>query len=194
MKSIVVLFILGFIWPLFYSLGKLSILVVVGLVFVDSILLYSKRDGVLAERIMANKLSNGDKNNISIYIQNNYSFQTQIEILDEIPHQFQIRDFLIKLSLNANQQKVRVISHHHLLRPPIKVNIEALKKISSDKKNKTYLVSSRFGFLKGRTEAILKRYKLKDYFSGAYFNYKNEQPHIFKERIIKKPWHDDHHP
>jgi FMN phosphatase YigB (HAD superfamily) len=84
------------------------------------------------------------------------------------------------------EQKVRVISHHHLLRPPIKVNIEALKKISSDKKNKTYLVSSRFGFLKGRTEAILKRYKLKDYFNGVYFNYKNEQPHIFKERIIKK--------
>ncbi len=107
LSSIVVLFILGFIWPLFYSLGKLSILVVVGLVFVDSILLYSKRDGVLAERIMANKLSNGDKNNISIYIQNNYSFQTQIEILDEIPHQFQIRDFLIKLSLNANQQGSR---------------------------------------------------------------------------------------
>lgn len=104
LSIVVVLFILGFVWPLFYSFGKLSILVVVGLVFVDSILLYSKRDGILAERIMANKLSNGDKNNISIYIQNNYSFQTQIEILDEIPHQFQIRDFLIKLSLNANQQ------------------------------------------------------------------------------------------
>ncbi len=84
------------------------------------------------------------------------------------------------------EQKIRIASHFYLMRPPIKRNIEALKKISSNKKNKTYLVSSRFGFLKDRTEAVLKKYKLKNYFNEVYFNYNNEQPHIFKERIIKE--------
>ncbi len=84
------------------------------------------------------------------------------------------------------EQKIRIVSHHSFLRPPISDNINVLKEISSNSKNKTYLVSSRFGFLKGRTDAILKKYKLKNYFNGVYFNYNNEQPHIFKEKTIKK--------
>lgn len=84
------------------------------------------------------------------------------------------------------EQKIRTASHHPLLRPAISDNIEVLKSISQNKKNKTYLVSSRFGFLKSRTDQILNKYKLREYFNGVYFNYKNEQPHIFKEKTIKK--------
>lgn len=84
------------------------------------------------------------------------------------------------------EQKMRIVSHYSLFRPLINENFEILKKISSNKDNRTYLVSSRFGFLKTRTNQLLNKYGLKKYFDGVYFNFKNEQPHLFKERTIKK--------
>ena len=84
------------------------------------------------------------------------------------------------------EQKIRILSHFPIFRHPLKTNISELKKISEENKNKTYLVSSRFSFLRQRTETILTRYKLNKYFHGIYFNYENKQPHIFKEETIRK--------
>jgi len=83
------------------------------------------------------------------------------------------------------EQKIRILSHFPLFRQPIKKNLNALKSLTTNKKNKAYLVSSRFGFLRKRTETLLDKYRLRRYFAGIYFNYKNQQPHIFKEQTIK---------
>lgn len=84
------------------------------------------------------------------------------------------------------EQKIRILSHYPIFRHPIKKNISALQKLSNHKECKVYLVSSRFGFLKKRTDNILNKYKLDKYFDGIYFNYNNQQPHAFKEETIKK--------
>ncbi len=84
------------------------------------------------------------------------------------------------------EEKVRILSHYPIFRHGIKENIESLKRISAKKNYKTYLVSSRFGFLRKRTTALLKRTKLENYFDGVYFNFENKQPHLFKEETIKK--------
>ena len=84
------------------------------------------------------------------------------------------------------EQKLRALSHFPIFRSPIMENIDALNKISRKKSGQTYLVSSRFSFLHHRTDIILNKYKLKQYFDGIYFNYDNKQPHIFKEATIKK--------
>ncbi len=84
------------------------------------------------------------------------------------------------------EQKIRILSHYPIFRNVIKNNVTSLKKISEMKNCKTYLVSSRFGFLKERTENIMDKYHLKKYFDGIYFNFENQQPHIFKEKTIKK--------
>ncbi len=83
------------------------------------------------------------------------------------------------------EQMIRIVSHYYIFRRPITENIKYLKKISEKKNNKTYLVSSRFSFLKKRTEAILKKYDLDKYFDGIYFNFEDKQPHLFKEQTIK---------
>lgn len=84
------------------------------------------------------------------------------------------------------EKQLRILSHYPIFRPPISSNIRVLKSISGSKKYKTYLVSSRFSFLRKRTNVILEKYKLKKYFDEIYFNYKDEQPHLFKEKTIKK--------
>ncbi len=86
----------------------------------------------------------------------------------------------------AIEKKIRIISHHPILRKPINVNIEVVKKLSKNKKVDMYIVSSRFSFLKSRTEEWNKKNKLSEIFKDTFFNYNDLQPHIFKENIIKK--------
>lgn len=86
----------------------------------------------------------------------------------------------------AFEKRIREASHNHFFRPPIKKNIFYIQEKAKEKKDTYFLVSSRFGFLEDATKRILKRYGLDSIFRGCYFNYDNEQPHIFKDKIIKK--------
>lgn len=82
------------------------------------------------------------------------------------------------------EQLLRKATHFPLLRPPIKTNLDFLKSIPK-KNNKLYLISSRYKFLKGITNQLIKRYDLDRTFDGLYFNYENKQPHKFKNEVIK---------
>lgn len=82
------------------------------------------------------------------------------------------------------EQWLRITLHYPVFRPLIKKNVETLRNLDQQQ-NKLYLISSRFGFLKNRTETIMNKYSLTQYFDGIYFNYTNEQPHIFKNAVIK---------
>lgn len=84
------------------------------------------------------------------------------------------------------EQKIRVVSHAPLFRSEIKENVTFIKRLRSGKKHKMYLISSRYGFLKGRTNAALTKYRLHQFFSEIHFNYENQQPHLFKEEKLKK--------
>lgn len=82
------------------------------------------------------------------------------------------------------EQIFRKATHFPMLRPPIKYNLDFLRSIPKDK-NKLYLISSRYKFLEGVTNDLVKRYELDRIFDGLYFNYENKQPHIFKNEVIK---------
>lgn len=86
---------------------------------------------------------------------------------------------------NKFDQVLRKFTHIEILRPPIKENMNFLKEISRGK-YKLFLISSRFKFLEKQTEKIAQKYGFYKIFEAMYFNYNNEQPHLFKNRIIKK--------
>jgi hypothetical protein len=83
------------------------------------------------------------------------------------------------------EQLIRHISHHPIFRPLIKNNLMFLREFSKTK-NDLYLISSRFGFLKQRTNDLVKNQEFDKLFKGLYFNYENQQPHVFKDTIIKQ--------
>lgn len=84
------------------------------------------------------------------------------------------------------EQKIRQISHLSYFRPAMRENIQLLMKLAASKNNTIFLISGRFGFLQHQTEKIMKRHGLAHLFKQSYFNTHNEQPHIFKSRIIKE--------
>jgi len=84
------------------------------------------------------------------------------------------------------EQYIRKLSHFYLFRPPIKENINFIKQIAKDSKYEIYVVSARYSFLKKETDLWLKKRGIKNLFKKIYLNFKDEQPHLFKERILKE--------
>ena len=56
-------------------------------------MLFSAKNGLNARRILTEKFSNSDENPVSITLKNNYKFNIEAKIIDELPNQFQKRDF-----------------------------------------------------------------------------------------------------
>lgn len=65
--------------------------------------LFFSRRMPIAKRISSGRLSNGDENLIELAIQNEYGFAVNITVIDELPEQFQLRDWKRKISLKAHQ-------------------------------------------------------------------------------------------
>jgi len=91
---LVALFLLGHFIDLFFVLGIVGIVVFFVLVGIDLLLLYSGKSGKLTgERNLPERFSNGDENHVYIFILNDFPFKVKVELIDELPVQFQIRDF-----------------------------------------------------------------------------------------------------
>tara|TARA_R110002126_G_scaffold169359_11_gene318348 strand:- start:19684 stop:20916 length:1233 start_codon:yes stop_codon:yes gene_type:complete len=85
--------------------AELGLVALVILALVDGILLFATQNPIRIERVVPKRLSNGDDNTIQIKIINEYRFKGLFRIIDEIPHQFQIRDFKIDLELTSGESK-----------------------------------------------------------------------------------------
>ncbi len=62
---------------------------------------------VSANRKLPEKLSNGDQNAILIELKNTFLYPIHINIIDELPKQFQKRDFALRFVLEAQQQVIK---------------------------------------------------------------------------------------
>ncbi|MEM8567795.1 MAG: DUF58 domain-containing protein, partial [Bacteroidota bacterium] len=110
---IVVLFIIAFFFDFLVVLPKILFFGLIGLVLVDCVRLFRVQKGIEASRITPEKLSNGDQNELLVKLINLYTFAVELDIIDEIPHQFQVRDHHYLLSMAAGSREI--ISYH--LRP-----------------------------------------------------------------------------
>lgn len=98
-----IMYVFAFFFPFLMIAGHLVLLLVFLAAMVDYLLLFREKDGVLAQRILPEKLSNGDENPVKVDIKNNYSFKISTKVIDEIPFQFQKRDFLIEKQIESGK-------------------------------------------------------------------------------------------
>jgi uncharacterized protein (DUF58 family) len=99
------MFVCAFIFPALYTAVWYIILILMSFLVLDILILFFAKKGMEANRITPEKLSNGDENLISIHLKNFYTFPISIKIIDEIPFQFQIRNFEIKRVLKGSSQE-----------------------------------------------------------------------------------------
>jgi uncharacterized protein (DUF58 family) len=98
-----ILYVFAFFFPGLMKVAHVVLLLVFLAAMVDYLLLFREKDGVLAQRILPEKLSNGDENPVKVDIKNNYSFKINTKVIDEIPFQFQKRDFLIEKQIASGK-------------------------------------------------------------------------------------------
>ena len=110
--SIIVLFILAYVFPWLFSVAKLVFGGFLLLVLLDYTILFSKK-GIRAQRKVPDAFSNGDQNKVEIIIRNRYPFKSRLKVIDELPDQFQRRDFLLESIVDGSS----ATNLHYHLRP-----------------------------------------------------------------------------
>ncbi len=101
----IVLFIVSFFVPEMFTAVKMLLLVLTALFIIDYIFLFVLGKAPSAKRIAADRFSNGDENKVELQVKNNMLFKTDMEIIDELPVQFQKRDWKLLHRFNAGEQK-----------------------------------------------------------------------------------------
>ncbi len=94
----VVMLVAGYFYPLAESLGRAFLYGVIGFSILDLIIVIRHAGMVTAGRLAADKLSNGDANTITIWIDNPGPLTLAVKVIDELPVQLQIRDFKLTTS------------------------------------------------------------------------------------------------
>jgi uncharacterized protein (DUF58 family) len=102
--ALVLVYLLGFLNIFFYHLANILLLLFILVFTLDVFILFRNKNGVAAKRLTGAKLSNGDENVISIQIENHFCFKVHITLIDELPIQFQIRNFERKIIIESNRE------------------------------------------------------------------------------------------
>ena len=110
---VALLFIFSFPFAFVTPLAWVSFLLLLSATLTDIILLYSGRLKLLGSRTTSRMMSLGDENTVTLKITNDGGFKVFVDIYDEIPYQFQLRNFFLRVELEPGQEET--ITYH--LRP-----------------------------------------------------------------------------
>jgi uncharacterized protein (DUF58 family) len=100
---LVFLFLLSYGWESFYAVAWTATVLVTVLLLLDCYQLYHVRQGLEVHRVCADRLSNGDSNEIHLYLESHYRLPVKVEIIDEVPVQFQLRGASFSVKLGASK-------------------------------------------------------------------------------------------
>jgi uncharacterized protein (DUF58 family) len=104
--GVAVLFMLSYLVPELFTAAIVFFVFSVLSVVVDSYLLYRRKKAVIAERIISERLSNGDENKLAVRIRNDYDHKISCTIIDELPYQLQERNWRRELEIAAGEEAV----------------------------------------------------------------------------------------
>lgn len=105
MTACILFFVVSFFFPAIGDLPWIFVQVFGVLVFFDYIFLFFFGRRPVALRIIGERLSNGDENKVELKVRSEYSFPVNIQVIDELPEQLQVRDFKVKAHFTARQQQ-----------------------------------------------------------------------------------------
>lgn len=134
---VICLFLLAYIFPVFFIIGQITLLLIGAIILYDIVLLYAPDRGVKATRLCANRFSNGDDNKVEIILENKYPIPIRLNVIDEIPHEFQRRDIDFHAVIKQGESKIieyklrpvkRGVYHFGLIRVFVSTSIGLIKR------------------------------------------------------------------
>lgn len=171
LMGIVVCFVLAYFFPALFNAVILLLYLALGFTAIDFLLLFATNQRFTASRNLPEKFSNGDENPVVIKMESGYSFPVDIKVIDEIPFQFQERNFGLKRKIASGGTD----SFEYMLRPTERGEYH-FGKLNVYVSSPLRLVSRRFIFSEGEMVPTypsfiqLKKYDLMA-FSNRLFQY-----------------------
>lgn len=98
-------FILSYWIKAIYPIAWVTTYILAAFFLLDIFLLYATKNGIEASRKAPQKLSNSDLNPITIRFKSAYPFKVLLSIIDELPVQFQKRDFEYKTTALKSEKR-----------------------------------------------------------------------------------------
>jgi uncharacterized protein (DUF58 family) len=103
--AVIVCYILGFPFHGFDVIGLILLIGLAAATLAEALMLYYSRLNLSARRSMAKMLSLGDDNIVELDVTNHSAFYLKLTIYDELPFQFQKRNFRLRTELNPDEEK-----------------------------------------------------------------------------------------
>ena len=156
-----ILFVVAFFLSWMRLIPFIAFIVLVVLVVLDYTLLFSNARGVFAARSHVERFSNGDENPVRIDIENQYTFTVDVEVIDEIPHQFQRRNVSFNTRLAPGEQQ-----HIDYSLRPVKRGLYLFGTVNAYVTGPIGLINRRFKFVQPAKVPVypsyiqLRRYQL----------------------------------
>ncbi|MBV1924950.1 MAG: DUF58 domain-containing protein, partial [Dokdonia sp.] len=105
LTTVAFLFLASYWFNALYPVAWMAFWALWLLFFFDCVLLFKGQQPIAAKRLLPEKFSNSDENALTVNIRNHYPFKIDLTIIDEIPVQFQKRDFFKKIHIPAKESK-----------------------------------------------------------------------------------------
>ncbi len=100
-----VLYAIGYFWTPAVALASLGLASALLVALVEAVVLARPAAGVEVERIVPRRFSNGDENEVSILLQNTTGAPLLVELIEELPVQFQARGYRFDVPLAPGERR-----------------------------------------------------------------------------------------
>ncbi|MGN6617209.1 MAG: DUF58 domain-containing protein [Ilyomonas sp.] len=111
--AIAAIFVLTYLFAALQQIAIIALVCLSVLVIIDIIIVFAGKKTVTASRICTDRFSNGDENKITLVVSNHRPYKIQVDIIDELPVQFQAREWKREAVINT----LETISIEYYLRP-----------------------------------------------------------------------------
>ena len=103
--GVILVFIISFPFAILFPVALTVLVLALAIVLVDILLLFNRSTRIKCRRRLPRVFSLGDENTVRIEIQNQSRQQLYLEVIDELPFQFQRRDFSVSLNLEPQEKQ-----------------------------------------------------------------------------------------
>jgi uncharacterized protein (DUF58 family) len=101
----IVMYVITFYFPLLWHVANVTLFIFCILVVIDYALLFVPKILLTGHRITGPTFSVGDENTVLINLLNKSRLHLQAEVIDELPEQFQRRDFNLQVKIASAEKK-----------------------------------------------------------------------------------------
>jgi uncharacterized protein (DUF58 family) len=103
--TLIVLLLFSFGFPMLFPIVQILLLLFICVLIFDAFILYRRKSSFMASRSLPDQIGLGDDYEVIVSVENNYPFPVQVQLFDELPLQFQERDFMMELIVEKGESQ-----------------------------------------------------------------------------------------